>query len=176
MRIDVRELETGPVRAQGELTLAQLGLQSSDGKILENIIVQASAEKQARQVRVRGNFTVSLELTCARCLDPVRMQLSPEFDQFYQSNSGSMLSGEIALTENETEIGFFNGDFIEVTDIVREQILLALPMKPMCREDCKGLCPYCGGNRNVRDCGCQDSGSDPRLAPLIKIKNQMSQK
>jgi uncharacterized protein len=176
MRIDVRELENGPLRVEGELLPDQLSLRPSEGRVLENPLVQVVAERHGRQVRLRGSLKVSLELGCARCLDAVRMQLSPEFDLFYQSNSGSNLSGEIALTEMDTEIGFFNGHFIDVVDIAREQILLALPMKPMCREDCKGLCPHCGGNRNVRDCGCQESEADPRLAPLIKIKSQMSQK
>lgn len=176
MRIDVRELENGPLRFEGELLPDQLSLQPSEGRILENPVVQLVAEKHGRQVRLRGSLKVSLELVCARCLDAVRVRLYPEFDQFYQSNSGSNLSGEIALTRVDTEVGFFNGDFIDVTDLVREQIFLGLPMKPMCREDCKGLCPHCGGNRNVRDCGCQKLEADPRLAPLSKIRDQMSQK
>ena len=174
MRIDVRELENGPIRVEGEVLPDQLNLQPGEGRVVENPRVQVVAEKHGRQVRLRGSLKVSLELACARCLDAVRMQLSPEFDQFYQSNPGSNLSGEIALTRVDTEVGFFNGDFIDVVDIVREQIVLALPMKPMCREDCKGLCRHCGGNRNVTDCGCQELGADPRLAPLIDIKSQMS--
>ena len=75
-----------------------------------------------------------------------------EFDQFYQSRRDHRLVGEIELQEKDTEIAFYSGDFIEVSDIIREQILLGLPMKPMCREDCKGLCPYCGKNRNLEAC------------------------
>jgi DUF177 domain-containing protein len=174
MRIDVRELDSGPVRIQGEVSPAELGLGSADGKVLEPVGVTVVAEKHGLQIRVRGHITAALELTCARCLDPVKMGLSPEFDQFYQPNAGSNLTGEIALTKKDTDIAFFNGNFIDVVDILREQILLALPMKPVCREDCRGFCPYCGGNRNLKDCGCESTDLDPRLAPLRTIKNQMS--
>jgi uncharacterized protein len=174
MRIDIKELDSGPVRIQGEVSPLELGLESTDGKVLQPVSVKAVAEKHGLQIRVRGNLAAALELTCARCLDPVKMDLLPEFDQFYQSNAGSTLTGEIALTKKDTDIAFFNGNYIELVDILREQILLALPMKPVCREECRGLCPHCGGNRNLKDCRCEFTDLDPRLAPLRKIKNQMS--
>jgi uncharacterized protein len=173
MRIDIRELEEGPITLTGEVPLRDLNFDPAEIHVLGPIVVKLTAEKRAQRIRVRGRFAVDVEVPCARCLDPVRVPLVSDFDQFYQSNAEQQLVGEIVLNERDTEVGFFNGDFIEVSDIVREQILLALPMKPICREDCKGLCPHCGRNRNAEACNCQTSSADPRLAPLLKIKDQM---
>jgi len=173
MRIDVRELELGALTLTGEVPVADLKLDSSDVHVLGQIVVKLWAEKQGREIRVRGRFTVDIELPCARCLDPVKAPILAEFDQFYQSNTHHHLTGEIELREKDTEVAFFCGDFIEVSDIVREQILLGLPMKPICREDCRGLCAYCGKNRNVEACNCHSLFVDPRLAPLLQLRNRM---
>jgi len=173
MRIDVRELALGSLTLTGEVPLADLKLNSSDVYVLGKIVVNLRAEKQAQKIRVRGHFAFDIELPCARCLDPVKAPILAEFDQFYQSNADHHLTGEIELQEKDTGVAFFSGEFIEVSDIVREHILLGLPMKPVCREDCKGLCPYCGKNRNVEVCNCHSLFVDPRLAPLLQVRNRM---
>jgi uncharacterized protein len=174
MRIDVRELELGPLALKGEILPSELGFDPSEIQVLGGIQIDIAAEKQSLEVRVRGRLNTDVELACSRCLEPVPFPVATEFDQFYESNADHPLQGEIALQESDTEIGFFSGDFIEVSDIAREQILLSLPMKPMCREDCKGLCPHCGKNRNLKDCNCESVLVDPRLVKLMKIKNRMS--
>ncbi len=175
MRIDTRELELGPLRLSGEVALSELGFDPSEISLAQTAIaVEVRAERQAAEVRVRGSFSVEVQLTCSRCLEPVRLPITASFDQFYESNADHPLQGEIALKESDTEIGFFSGDFIDVNDIVREQILLALPMKPICRDDCRGLCPHCGKNRNVDSCNCEAVLVDPRLVQLMKIKNRMT--
>lgn len=174
MRIDVRELELGPQVLRGEVAEANLGFDASEILVLGKIVVNLTAERQIQEVRVRGYFKVDVELPCSRCLEPVRLPIAAQFDQFYESNAEHRLEGEIELQERDTEIAFFSGDFIEVNDIVREQILLALPMKPVCQEACRGLCPYCGKNRNLETCNCEALFVDPRLAQLLKIRNRMS--
>jgi uncharacterized protein len=174
MRIDVRELELGPRALQGEVPAADLEFDSAEIKVLGKILVDVTAERQAREVRIRGSFQVDVELRCSRCLEPVRFPVVARFDQFYESNAEHPLEGEIELQERDTEIAFFSGDFIEVSDIVREQILLALPMKPICQESCKGLCPHCGRNRNLEVCNCESLFVDPRFVQLLKLKNRMN--
>ncbi len=174
MRIDVRELELGPLILKSDIAESALGLDPAEIRILGRIIVDLEAELQAAEVRVRGRFDVQVELPCSRCLEAVSLPIVARFDQFYESNAEHRLHGEIALQEKDTEIAFFSGDFLEVNDIVREQILLALPMKPICREDCKGLCPYCGRNRNLEACNCESVFVDPWLVQLMKTKNRMT--
>jgi DUF177 domain-containing protein len=174
MRIDVRELELGPLKVAGEVPLEDLKIESPEIQVLGQVWVGLEAEKHGGEVRVRGRFTAEIQLPCARCLESVTVPLAAEFDQFYHSHKDRRLTGEIELQENDTEIAFYFGDFIEVSDIIREQILLGLPMKPICREDCKGLCLYCGRNRNLDACNCHSLFVDPRFAQLLKMKDRMS--
>ena len=173
MRIDVRDLEQSPFRYSGMLSRDELGIRSEDFQIHGKVGIQLLAERRGYDVRVRGTLKVGVELPCSRCLEPVAVSIASDFDQIYESNAGHSLTGEIALQEKDTDIGFFSGDTIEINDIIREQILLALPMKPICREGCRGLCPHCGKNMNTEACDCETLFSDPRLAELSKIKNRI---
>ena len=136
-------------------------------------LVMADVEGTARVGRtpqgliVQGNFSGSTTLECVRCLSEYQQWLNWEFTELYAFKPENVNESELLVPEDA---------HIDLQPLVREFALLEFPIKPLCREDCKGLCPYCGGNRNVRDCGCHESEADPRLAPLIKIKSQMSQK
>ena len=172
LRIDIRELERGPRSVKASLTARQLNLDEGQVRVSGKVAVHLTADRQSQGgVRVWGELGVEMELTCARCLEVLSRPLAAEFSQYYQSNAHHSLTGEIALQKKDLEVGFFTGDSIDVSDIVREQIFLSLPMKPLCREDCKGLCPACGRNRNRDRCRCGPLVSDPRLAPLLKFRN-----
>ena len=173
MRIDVRDLELRPLRYAATLSQAELDFDPRDIQIKGKVGINLLVERRGFDVRVRGTLRAEAELTCSRCLEPVILPIASDFDQLYESNAIHPLSGEIALQEKDTDIGFFSGDTIEINDIIREQILLALPMKPICREGCKGLCPHCGRNMNAEACDCEMLFSDPRLAELSKIKNRI---
>jgi uncharacterized protein len=79
------------------------------------------------------------------------------------------VAGEHAITEDETEIGYYEQSGLLLEDAVREQVLLTLPGRTLCQEDCKGLCPHCGINRNLATCECVEKPVDPRLAALAGI-------
>ena len=172
LRIDVRELERGPRSLRASLTAHQLNLDEGQVRISGEVSVHMTAERQSQGgVRLRGELGVKMELTCARCLEVLSHPLKAHFNQYYQSDAHHSLAGEIALQKRDMEVGFFTGDFMDVSDIVHEQILLSLPMKPLCQEDCRGLCTVCGRNRNRDRCRCGPVVSDPRLAPLLKFRN-----
>jgi uncharacterized protein len=173
MRIDVRDLELRPLRYAAALSQEELDFDPRDIQIKGEVGINLLVERSGFDVRVRGTLRAEAELTCSRCLEPAIFPIASDFDQLYESNAIHPLSGEIALQEKDTDIGFFSGDTIEINDIIREQILLALPMKPICRADCKGLCPHCGKNLNAEACGCETLLSDPRLAELSKIRNRI---
>ena len=78
---------------------------------------------------------------------------------------------EIAIDESEAEMGFYEGDGVELNDVLREYVLLALPMQRVCSEDCKGICPVCGQNRNQKECACQAEAVDDRWAALKKFES-----
>jgi uncharacterized protein len=76
---------------------------------------------------------------------------------------------EMAVAASESEVGFYEGDGLDLADVLREEILLLLPMHRVCREDCKGICPVCGQNRNQVDCHCHQELADDRWAALRKL-------
>src|SRR5262245_39038749 len=106
MRIDVRELELGPVALKGEVLPSELGFEPSEIQVLGPVQIDLTAERHALDVRVRGRLTTDVGMPCSRCLETVRFPVTTQFDQFYESNAEHPLHGEIALRERDTEIGF----------------------------------------------------------------------
>ena len=126
-------------------------------------------------IRLRAHFEGRFEVLCARCIDPVEQPLSGDFDLIFRPGGVDNEPGEHAITEDETEIGYYEDSGLLLEDAVREQVLLALPGRTLCREDCKGLCPQCGANRNTAPCNCEEQPVDRRwnaLAGLAVTKSQ----
>jgi uncharacterized protein len=176
MFIDVNELAVHKVRINKAFAPGSIDFQTKEFRQIEPIEVRATAELIEGQIRVSGSMHTRLELVCARCLEEVTEEVSREFDLFYAPVKEKGRGDEKRLKEDDTEIGFFEGEGIFLTDILAEQILLALPVKVICRSDCRGLCPQCGVNLNSEDCRCEAKSSDPRLAPLARLKQQMFKK
>jgi uncharacterized protein len=120
-------------------------------------------------IRLRAHFEGNFEQLCARCLEPVQQPLSGTFDLIFRPSGVDAEAGERAITEDETEIGYYEQSGLLLEDAVREQVLLTLPGRSLCQEDCKGLCPHCGINRNLASCECVEKPVDPRLAVLAGI-------
>lgn len=125
----------------------------------------------AREIRVHGNLSGDMQVACARCLEPIRLSVSGPVDLFYRPMAQIAREEEVAITEAEAEMGFYEGGGIELADVIREQVTMVLPMRSICREDCRGICPICGKNRNREMCGCAESFSDPRWEALRGWKN-----
>jgi uncharacterized protein len=123
------------------------------------------------EIRVRGRLKVTMEADCDRCLENARFPVDTEFDLFYRPAETGPLSDEVAISEAESEIAFYDGGGVELKDILRDHILLSLPMQRVCRETCRGICPACGENRNVRECGCHEDTADDRWAALKNLRN-----
>jgi uncharacterized protein len=123
------------------------------------------------EIRVQGEYEVVMEAQCDRCLGQARFPLKSSFDLLYRPAAEIAREEEVAIDEDESEIGFYEGNGMELGDILREQVLLALPMQRVCDEACKGICPVCGGNRN--DCQCESGAvvTDERWSALRNLKN-----
>jgi uncharacterized protein len=126
-----------------------------------------------KDIRLRGRLSAGLELQCARCLEPVNQQVEREFELLYRPLGADAGRDELSVTAAEAEIGYYQGDGILLEDVLREQVLLALPLKVTCREDCKGLCPHCGKNLNEEQCSCNVPMEDPRWAALKEIRDRI---
>jgi uncharacterized protein len=130
--------------------------------------------KVIQDIRVRGRLTTSLESNCARCLEPLTQEVKREFDLLYRPLGTDAGRDEMSVTGAEAEIGYYEGEGILLDDVVREQVLLAVPLKVTCREDCKGLCPHCGANLNQEQCSCAVALEEPRWAALREIRGKLA--
>jgi uncharacterized protein len=138
----------------------------------------ASAERAGEEIRIAGSLKTSVELPCSRCLEPARIAINKPFDLFFTQRDEEMFDEdeEVELDEAETRTAFFTGTQLAMADILREQILLALPMKALCTVDCKGLCPHCGTNLNSGKCNCPKESFNPHMDTLLEIKRRLEER
>ena len=125
-------------------------------------------------VHIRGRLTATVEPECGRCLERYGSGLSQELDLFYLPRAAERPQDqeeEVGLGDHEVVVGYYDGDRLDLGEVVREQMFLSLPLKRLCREDCRGLCPGCGKNLNAGACGCPPTREpeDARLAPLRRL-------
>jgi len=128
-------------------------------------------EKMGDDYLLRANLRGELQSTCARCLEPAQIQVDVPLAVTFVSTEADKTDDD----EDPDVIGFM-GSEIDVGDEVRDEILLALPINPVCKESCRGLCPVCGGNLNLAACGCKrDTAPVGAFAALGKVKLSNSQ-
>jgi uncharacterized protein len=128
-------------------------------------------------VQVTGELAATLGLECSRCLERFLFPVSEKLDLIYLPASPADTTGaeqaedeeDICLTEQDMVVAYHREGCIDLGETVRGQLLLALPMKRLCRDDCRGLCEVCGTNRNVASCQCPQASTDFRLAPLARL-------
>ena len=126
-------------------------------------------------IRIRGSLDTRMEVTCARCLEPVEQQVEASFDLIFRPQDADVDGVDRSITASETEIGYYEGDGLLLEDVLREQILLALPARILCSEGCKGLCAECRRNRNQDPCDCAPASTDPRWSSLETIRSRVKQ-
>ena len=121
---------------------------------------------------VAGNARTRLELACSRCIEPFVVPVDASFDLRYVPHAENAGEGEREIGEEDLTTAYYREGLLDLTDLLREQFQLALPMKPLCSDDCRGLCSECGANLNRTTCGCTPKWEDPRLAPLKSLLNR----
>lgn len=139
------------------------------------------AKTVVADIRVQGGYSGEFETACARCLTPVRLPLAGKFDLIFRplgadADAGAVVghnSAERSISAAETEIGYYQKSGLLLEDVLREQALLALPPRTLCREDCKGLCPRCGRDLNTESCACDPAPSDARWSALSDIAGRL---
>jgi uncharacterized protein len=132
------------------------------------IVEHRGHREEVADIRLRAAYHGDFELLCARCVEPVPTPLEGNFDLIFRPQAADADPGERAITPDETEIGYYEESGLSLEDVVREQVLLSLPSRTLCKEDCKGLCPRCGQNLNLATCNC-NATSDPRWNALAGL-------
>lgn len=181
MFLDIRELELHPVEFKEEIQpgVIDLGGEAKQRSALKTegraeLVEEHSGKHQViKDIRLRGKLSTGLELQCARCLDAVKQDVNREFELLYRPLGADAGRDELSVTDAEAEIGYYQGEGLQLEDVLREQILLAIPLKVTCRPDCKGLCPQCGKNLNQEQCSCSKEVEDPRWAALKEVRSRL---
>jgi uncharacterized protein len=174
--LELRKLEFAESLAPGVIDFGPDLVQRTDLKATgraELLEEHHGGKNNIQDIRIVGDFSTQVELKCARCIEPVVQDLRSEYDLLYRPAGTVTREEEVAINEAETEIGYYTGEGLLLEDTLKEQILLSVPIRVLCKEDCLGLCPQCGQNRNITPCDCAGKVSDPRWAALAEIKEKL---
>ena len=148
----------------------EVGEEDDAYRVVAPVDLAFEVNKDKDRFRLVGTARTELELACSRCLDPFRLVVNAPFDIRYLPASEASAEPEREVEEEDLETSYYRDDQIDLNELLREQFYLALPMKPLCQEACKGLCPQCGTNLNAGECDCAPAWEDPRLAALRQLK------
>lgn len=166
IKINVAEIKkrlVGSKKLSYTLTPADLEITEDELKITAPIILEGMVENAGDVILLKAGVATETERICGRCLKVFTAPLNAEVvEKFYPAGAENI--------ENDAFV--YESDLLDITEPVRESLLLAVPLQSLCRDDCRGLCPVCGADRNEGDCGCDAASVDPRLAALKQfIKN-----
>ena len=159
----IRQPETELVRRYDP---SQFEGRGNQFRIAAPVDLRIKIHKDKERFRLVGTVSTVLELTCSRCLEPFPMPVNASFDLRYLPHAENVAGSSEEVEDEDMSEAFYRDDVIDLGQLMEEQFYLALPMKPLCQADCKGLCSHCGTNLNVATCDCQVRWEDPRMAGL----------
>ena len=174
MFLSIKEMELRKVRFDETFAPGELNFEEDQIQQAGPLHAQGTAELLANtdgEVRIQGQLEVLMEAECDRCLGRARFPVNTSFDLFYRPMSFIAKDEDVEIDEGEAQLGFYTGGGMDLEDILREQILLVMPMQRVCREDCKGICPSCGKNRNETPCDCKRDPAGDRWSALQGLKD-----
>jgi uncharacterized protein len=173
MLLDLNKLHGPREHVERTLEPSALGPDDPEYRIVAPVeLVMDVSKIGADAFEVSGHVTTRLEVACSRCLEAYEFPVDATFELRYvpqSENVGPPDNDEREIEEDDLTTAYYKDGVLDITDLVREQFQLALPMKPLCSEACRGLCPHCGTNLNRTECGCAPAWEDPRLAPLKSL-------
>jgi uncharacterized protein len=173
MLLDLSRFRGGVDRVERRFEPGTLGHPEDDFRVVSPVALEAEVRKDAEKVRLVGRVEGTMELACSRCVEPFEVPVSTSFDLLFLPAGAQVSANEDReLGEEDTGVSFYHRDVLDLGEVIREQFYLALPMKPLCREDCAGLCPVCGINKNREACSCESTWVDPRMEPLRRLKSE----
>jgi uncharacterized protein len=172
MRVRIQDIPEEGRRVDEVLDRAWLdGALDGAGRAVEpGASVSLLVERVGAKVLVRGTVKAAAKFECARCLGGIQRDLSFDLTHVLEPRpEPDRLGEDLELTEEDLDVSFFDGPEVDLEEVLREHLLLALPMRALCRDDCAGLCGRCGANLNQGVCECPPE-VDPRWAALQQLK------
>ena len=174
MRLDLSQIRTPHEHFERVFPPEAFGALPADAdfKVASPVKLAFEIYKDKSTFRLVGHTGTTLEVPCSRCLEPMAVPVDAAFDLRYQPHSENTGEGEREIEEDDLTTAFYRNDEIDLEHLMREQFYLALPMKPLCSDDCKGLCAMCGTNLNRGTCDCKRDFADPRFDALRELRSK----
>ena len=169
MFLEVSRLRPGAETITNRYDPSDFPSTGQDFSVSAPVEFTAEVSKDEKKVRLAGRVTSTLSADCSRCLEPFAIPVNASFDALLLPASTDAAEEEREVQAEDLGVSYYRDDTIDLGELMREQFYLALPMKPLCRPDCRGLCPVCGINRNHESCTCQPEWVDPRLEGLKRF-------
>lgn len=172
MLLELSKIQSPRQRLVYDWSPTALDTADDEFDVVEPIHLEIEVQKAADKFRLVGRVRTTLEVPCSRCLEPFRIPIDAPFDLSYAPLSENAGDREHEIQDEDLDTSFYRGEAIDLGELLREQFYLALPMKPLHDEACRGLCPHCGTNLNRETCGCAATWEDPRLSPLKSLLDE----
>jgi uncharacterized protein len=170
MRIEIEKLEETGGKFAESYAPDQLIFEDSELQLTEPVTVRGQARRKGSEVELRGELHAKAAAPCGRCLQPVELPIEVRFTERFVPAVSWRNEPQHELQHEDLNIAVFDGAGIELDDLVKEEILLAVPGHVLCRGDCKGLCPVCGADRNQENCECESGQVDSRWEKLKDLR------
>jgi len=170
MRIELDKLEEHGGRFERLYDTNELPLDDPEVRLVEPAEVSGRVRREGTEVALSGQLQAKLEVVCGRCLQPVELPISADFSERFVRDVSWAAEEQHELQPEDLNVSVFDGEGLELDDLVREELLLAVPVNVLCREDCKGLCPSCGIDRNLSKCQCEAEEVDSRWQKLKELQ------
>lgn len=133
-------------------------------------------ERADSEILVRGTVMADIKLQCGRCMENFSTEENLSVEVVYHHIDEIRKDETHEVRSEELDTGFYEGDELDINELMKEQILLNIPMKPLCSDECLGICMHCGTNLNKKKCDCVTDESDPRFSPLKELLKKENQK
>jgi uncharacterized protein len=170
LSLDLTKIRTAHERVEHRYRPEALAADGDAFRVAAPVDLAFDVFKDGAQFRLVGRVATALEVACSRCVEPFEIPVDAAFDLRYHPREMNTGEGEREIEEDDLSTAFYENDAIDLGQLMREQFYLALPMKPLCSEDCRGLCPQCGTNLNRGACACGPGWEDPRFAALRALQ------
>lgn len=172
MRLDLSKIRTATERYDKVYQAAAFEGDANGFRVAAPVSLGFDIAKDKEQFHLVGAVKTTLELSCSRCLETFTCSVDAPFDLRYQPRTENTGEGEKEIEEDDLSTAFYENEEIDLGQLMREQFYLSVPMKPLCQEGCRGLCPVCGTNLNRGTCDCKREWEDPRLAALKEFRTK----
>ena len=168
--LDVGQMRDPEARIERTFAAGVLPTDPTICRIVAPVALNVVVRKDRMQFRLVGQVRTTVELACSRCLEGFETPVAEAFDVLYLPHTPAGTAEERLVEDDDLSTGFYEDNLIDLGQLMQEQCYLAVPMKPLCQEGCRGLCPDCGTNLNTATCQCQQTWTDPRLAVLDQLR------